>query len=392
MVGSLSVLRDECRRAKERLSAETATAIAIECRDGDHVRMTRMELEHLIDEPLAEFLAALATPWTAIGFRWRASRRSRRSAAVPASRWSRSGSPSTCAHRRHHPASAAHGRRRRRADRPPQPGRRDRDGDGARRRTAAPPRSPRPQSAAHRRRRALAWSEVDDERMTSCTPSRTSRSTEYSATGRQRPEVHFQHEEFGEQPRPRRSPPCCSHWRGRPWRSPRWSSASRAQRETTTPVTRRTSSRPPPRLRRRRLPPSSGPAPRPGRDDGRGTVRSSGRPRRDRRPRWSCSRHRSTRRPTDADRPPRRRTDRRLTEPTTTPPDRRPTPAHRHRPAPTAAAIDPGTRRRRDRNRRHGAGDRWDGHRHPDDGGTREGAGKARTDRPILEPILTPQP
>ncbi len=61
MVGSLSVLRDECRRAKERLSDETATAIVIDVPGMETtVRMTRMELDHLIDEPLAEFLAALA--------------------------------------------------------------------------------------------------------------------------------------------------------------------------------------------------------------------------------------------------------------------------------------------------------------------------------------------
>ena len=61
MVGSLSVLRDECRRAKERLSDETATAIVIDVPGIETtVRMTRMELDHLIDEPLAEFLAALA--------------------------------------------------------------------------------------------------------------------------------------------------------------------------------------------------------------------------------------------------------------------------------------------------------------------------------------------
>ena len=60
MVGSLTRLRDECRRAKERLSAETATSIAVDLPGLEtKVRMTRMELDDLIAEPLAEFLAAL---------------------------------------------------------------------------------------------------------------------------------------------------------------------------------------------------------------------------------------------------------------------------------------------------------------------------------------------
>ncbi len=60
MVGSLARLRDECRRAKERLSDETATAIAADLPGLEtNVRMTRMELDDLIDGPLAEFLGAL---------------------------------------------------------------------------------------------------------------------------------------------------------------------------------------------------------------------------------------------------------------------------------------------------------------------------------------------
>ena len=60
MVGSLSRLRDECRRAKERLSDETATAIIVDLPGLETtVRMTRMELDDLIAGPLAEFLAAL---------------------------------------------------------------------------------------------------------------------------------------------------------------------------------------------------------------------------------------------------------------------------------------------------------------------------------------------
>ncbi len=61
MVGSLTRLRDECRRAKERLSDETATAIVVDLPGIETtVRMTRMELDDLIDEPLDEFMAALA--------------------------------------------------------------------------------------------------------------------------------------------------------------------------------------------------------------------------------------------------------------------------------------------------------------------------------------------
>jgi hypothetical protein len=52
-VGSLARLRDECRQAKERLSAETATAVPVTLPGftGD-VRITRSELENLISGPL----------------------------------------------------------------------------------------------------------------------------------------------------------------------------------------------------------------------------------------------------------------------------------------------------------------------------------------------------
>jgi Hsp70 protein len=60
MVGSLVRLRDECRRAKERLSAETATAVVAEL-PGQRadIRVTRTELEDLMAAPLSEFFAAL---------------------------------------------------------------------------------------------------------------------------------------------------------------------------------------------------------------------------------------------------------------------------------------------------------------------------------------------
>ena len=60
MVGSLVLLRDECRRAKERLSAETSTAVVADLPGHrTDIRVTRTELEDLIQAPLTEFLAAL---------------------------------------------------------------------------------------------------------------------------------------------------------------------------------------------------------------------------------------------------------------------------------------------------------------------------------------------
>ena len=59
-VGSLTRLRDECRYAKERLSAEPATEIAVELPEyRSTVRVTRTELETLIAGPLTGVLAAL---------------------------------------------------------------------------------------------------------------------------------------------------------------------------------------------------------------------------------------------------------------------------------------------------------------------------------------------
>jgi hypothetical protein len=60
VVGSLVQLRDECRRAKERLSAETATAVVADLpAQRADVRVTRSELEDLIHAPLMNFVAAL---------------------------------------------------------------------------------------------------------------------------------------------------------------------------------------------------------------------------------------------------------------------------------------------------------------------------------------------
>jgi molecular chaperone DnaK (HSP70) len=60
MVESLVRLRDECRRAKERLSGSTATAVVADLPDHRvDLRVTRTELEDLMAAPLSEFLAVL---------------------------------------------------------------------------------------------------------------------------------------------------------------------------------------------------------------------------------------------------------------------------------------------------------------------------------------------
>ena len=60
--GPLARLRDECRNAKERLSAETATVVPVELPGfRSDVRMTRPEFEQLISEPFAGLLATVET-------------------------------------------------------------------------------------------------------------------------------------------------------------------------------------------------------------------------------------------------------------------------------------------------------------------------------------------
>ena len=54
-VGSLARLRDACRSAKERLSAETVTTLIVE---GAEMRVTRAELERLLDVPLGGVVTA----------------------------------------------------------------------------------------------------------------------------------------------------------------------------------------------------------------------------------------------------------------------------------------------------------------------------------------------
>ncbi|MFV1366259.1 Hsp70 family protein [Mycolicibacterium elephantis] len=59
-VGSLTVLRDECRRAKERLSTETTTDIVAELPGyNSTVEVSRSQLESLLAEPLTGVLDAL---------------------------------------------------------------------------------------------------------------------------------------------------------------------------------------------------------------------------------------------------------------------------------------------------------------------------------------------
>ncbi|MDX1871907.1 Hsp70 family protein [Mycolicibacterium sp. 120266] len=59
-VGLLGALRAQCRQAKERLSAVTATEVPLTLPGRPPVvRLTRAELEELLDEPFAEVLAAL---------------------------------------------------------------------------------------------------------------------------------------------------------------------------------------------------------------------------------------------------------------------------------------------------------------------------------------------
>jgi actin-like ATPase involved in cell morphogenesis len=60
MVGSLTRLREACKLAKHRLSADTAAAIAVDLPgQRTSIRLTRTELEQLLDDPLDGFLAAL---------------------------------------------------------------------------------------------------------------------------------------------------------------------------------------------------------------------------------------------------------------------------------------------------------------------------------------------
>lgn len=59
-VGSTHPVAGECKLAKERLSAETATVIPVQLPTAtSDVRLTRSELEGLLTEPLAGFFDAL---------------------------------------------------------------------------------------------------------------------------------------------------------------------------------------------------------------------------------------------------------------------------------------------------------------------------------------------
>ena len=57
-VSSLAALRDQCRAAKERLSAQTDTVVPV-LSGGAQLRVTRADLEALVADPLRTFLAAL---------------------------------------------------------------------------------------------------------------------------------------------------------------------------------------------------------------------------------------------------------------------------------------------------------------------------------------------
>ncbi len=70
-VGSLARLREECRQAKERLSAETATDLVVELPGySATVRVTRTELEGLMQAPLAGALDALEKALERNGISW----------------------------------------------------------------------------------------------------------------------------------------------------------------------------------------------------------------------------------------------------------------------------------------------------------------------------------
>ncbi len=59
-VGSLARLRDECRQAKERLSAETTAVVPVDLPGfTSDVRVTRPELEQLVAEPLSGLLSTI---------------------------------------------------------------------------------------------------------------------------------------------------------------------------------------------------------------------------------------------------------------------------------------------------------------------------------------------
>ncbi|MBJ7386181.1 MAG: Hsp70 family protein, partial [Mycolicibacterium sp.] len=59
-VGSLTRLRDDCRQAKERLSADTAAVIPVALPGfSSDVRVTRPELERLIDQPINGLMGAI---------------------------------------------------------------------------------------------------------------------------------------------------------------------------------------------------------------------------------------------------------------------------------------------------------------------------------------------
>ena len=210
MVGSLSVLRDECRRAKERLSDETATAIVIDVPGmKTTVRMTRKELDHLVDEPLAEFLAVLADtldrnriPLASIS----AVATIGGGARIPLITQRLSEHLRTTVVTTPQPQLTA-------AEGVALIAQRSQVVETA---TAMAPAAPATATvsaaaigggASPAVGGALAWSEVDDDPYDVLHTEPYVDDQPVSAPAASRPEVHFQHEEFGEQPQSRRRSP-----------------------------------------------------------------------------------------------------------------------------------------------------------------------------------------
>ena len=419
MVGSLSVLRDECRRAKERLSDETATAIVIDVPGMETtVRMTRMELDHLIDEPLAEFLAALADtldrnriPLASISavatigggariplITQRLSEHLRTTVVTtPQPQLTAAEGVALIAHRSQVVETAT-------AMAPAAPA------------TATVSAAAIGGGASPAVGGALAWSEVDDDPYDVLHTEPYVDDQPVSTPAASRPEVHFQHEEFGEQPQSRRRSPAVL-----------FALAGAAvavgavvfgltaiTRDTyTVPAGTSSSIAPAAPVAEQQAPAAQLPAPAqaPVGDDGRGTSAAAGRtatagpggraagtaaPR----ARAGSARTRASRLPHRNPHPnrphlhlrPHPRIRLRL---------RRPIPVPALRPSTRAPAVAaPGRRRSTpvqavaDRNRWDG--NRWNRHRNRDGtetgtGGEEKAPAKPGLIAPILEPILTPQ-
>ncbi len=97
-IGSLGRLRAECRRAKERLSTESVTALVAELPGHrSDVRLNRNELDDVIGEPLREFTSVAAGRENAADRAPAISWRSPPPAVAHESPRSRQRCPNTCA-------------------------------------------------------------------------------------------------------------------------------------------------------------------------------------------------------------------------------------------------------------------------------------------------------